>query len=382
MSASTIAPVLPLLAEAFSDTPDAAFLSKLVLTMPALAITLWAPLAGAIIDRFGRTRFLRINLVLYAFAGASAFVLTDLHQILAGRALLGLAVGAEMTCVQALAGDYFSGAARTRYVSLQSMCMSGGGVLFVALGGMLADISWRAPFLVYLLALGALALTWVWIDEPPRQAPVAVPAGAELPARGTIALPWGRIALVYLLQFFGMAMYYLVSAQVPFLLREIGAERSLYAGLAIAAGSGASILSTMRYASLLRSTSHLTVYASGFGIMSVGFLLMGVSGAVAGVIAGAAIVGLGMGLVFPNGTIWMLSLADPRTRGRLAGGLTAAIFLGQFASPIVAEPFASSVGLGRLYEGAAAVLLLMMILLWGGGLLAARRARASADMQA
>lgn len=397
MSASTVAPALPRMAEAFAETPDAVFLSKLVLTMPALVITLWAPFAGAVIDRFGRIRFLRLNLILYAIAGASGFFLSDLHQILLGRALLGLAVGAVMTCVQALAGDYFAGPARTRYVSIQSMYMSAGGVLFVALGGFLADLSWRAPFLIYLLALGSLALAIRFLDEPqgvhkvtpppahlPAASSVRAAPAASPPGGGTgiaadawpLAPPriaWASIALVYFLQFFGMAMYYMVSAQLPFHLRDIGADLSVYAGLAIAAGSGVSILSTLRYARLLRATSHLTVYACGFGTMALGFVVIGMSTSVTGVIVGASVVGLGMGLVFPNGTTWMLALADPRLRGRLAGGLTAAVFLGQFASPIIAQPFTSRFGLDHFYIGVAVALVAMASLL---SLVAVRRNRA------
>ncbi len=381
MSASTVAPALPRMAEAFAETPDAVFLSKLVLTMPALVITLWAPFAGAVIDRFGRIRFLRLNLILYAIAGASGFFLSDLHQILLGRALLGLAVGAVMTCVQALAGDYFAGPARTRYVSIQSMYMSAGGVLFVALGGFLADLSWRAPFLIYLLALGSLALAIRFLDEPqgvhkvtpaPAHSPTASSVRAA-PAASPPRIAWASIALVYFLQFFGMAMYYMVSAQLPFHLRDIGADLSVYAGLAIAAGSGVSILSTLRYARLLRATSHLTVYACGFGTMALGFVVIGMSTSVTGVIVGASVVGLGMGLVFPNGTTWMLALADPRLRGRLAGGLTAAVFLGQFASPIIAQPFTSRFGLDHFYIGVAVALVAMASLL---SLVAVRRNRA------
>ena len=168
-------------------------------------------------------------------------------------------------------------------------------------------------------------------------------------------------------------MYYMVSAQLPFHLRDIGADLSVYAGLAIAAGSGVSILSTLRYARLLRATSHLTVYACGFGTMALGFVVIGMSTSVTGVIVGASVVGLGMGLVFPNGTTWMLALADPRLRGRLAGGLTAAVFLGQFASPIIAQPFTSRFGLDHFYIGVAVALVAMASLL---SLVAVRRNRA------
>jgi MFS family permease len=69
MSAATVAPALPQMAEAFGAAPNAELLSKLVLTAPAIAIALCAPFAGALVDRFGRVGILRASLVLYGFAG-------------------------------------------------------------------------------------------------------------------------------------------------------------------------------------------------------------------------------------------------------------------------------------------------------------------------
>src|SRR3954463_11589121 len=86
MSNATIAAAMPRMAAVFSDTPHAEFLTKPILTTPALPLVLCAPAllivlcarpAGVFIDRFGRARFLFANLVLYGIAGASGFVLDD-----------------------------------------------------------------------------------------------------------------------------------------------------------------------------------------------------------------------------------------------------------------------------------------------------------------
>ncbi len=53
MSGATIAAALPLISETFSDHPDAAYLSQLALTIPALFIAICSPLAGWLIDRLG-----------------------------------------------------------------------------------------------------------------------------------------------------------------------------------------------------------------------------------------------------------------------------------------------------------------------------------------
>jgi MFS family permease len=74
------------------------------------------------------------------------------------------------------------------------------------------------------------------------------------------------------------------------------------------------------------------------------------------VLAGVVISGIGIGLFFPNGTLWVLSLTPARLRGRLVGGLTAAIFLAQFASPLLLEPVVARTGLSGSFLVAAAAM--------------------------
>src|SRR5690348_17025398 len=99
MSVITISPALPQMAAAFSGVQNAAFLVKMVLTIPALMIAVCSPVAGRLIDRHGRLKILRLSLVLYAIAGTSGFYLDNLYAILISRAILGIAVGMSMTIV-------------------------------------------------------------------------------------------------------------------------------------------------------------------------------------------------------------------------------------------------------------------------------------------
>src|SRR5262245_37037596 len=208
-SAATIAPALPRMAEAFSAAPNAELPSKLGLTAPAVAIALFAPCAGAFVDRFGRVGIRRASLVLYGLAGAAGYVLDDLHAILASRAALGIAVAGTMTSVTALAGDYYLGEARTRYAGLQSLAMSLGAVVCVAAGGLLADVGWRLPFLVYLTGWAVLVPVLLFVAEPRRAivAPLADGYGA--------AFPLGPVAAAYGITFFAVAMFYMIPVQVP-----------------------------------------------------------------------------------------------------------------------------------------------------------------------
>ena len=55
-----------------------------------------------------------------------------------------------------------------KFVGIQIAFMSLGGILFTGLGGVLADYSWRYPFLIYLFALVVLPFSILFLREPAR----------------------------------------------------------------------------------------------------------------------------------------------------------------------------------------------------------------------
>ena len=60
MSGITIVSSLPLISHTFSDIPNIEFLSKLMLTIPSIIIALFSPIAGHIIDKWGRLKLLLV----------------------------------------------------------------------------------------------------------------------------------------------------------------------------------------------------------------------------------------------------------------------------------------------------------------------------------
>ncbi len=356
MASAIVSPSMPRMADAFRDAPQAALLTKLVLTMPALVIALLAPAAGALVDRFGRIRLLRASLVLYGLAGAAGYVLQDLVHVLASRALLGLAIAGTMTAVTTLAGDYFHGEARSRFASRQSMVMSIGAVVSFLVGGLLADLDWRLPFLLYLAGWLLLVPVLLYLDEPPRPA-------AHAAAHGEAAVPWRRVLFVYAVTFVLVAMFYMTATQLPFLLRDIGLERPALAGVAIATMSLSAALGSWWLPALRRRSGTLRVYAVAFALMGAGYALVGALAHYAAVVAGAFVAGIGVGLFFPASNLAVLTLAPPAVRGRVVGGLTTAIFFGQFASPVLVQPLVAVVGIGGAFVACGLAMLVAALLL-------------------
>ncbi len=362
MAGATIAPALPAVQAHFAAVPNAGLWVRLVLTLPALLIALGAPLAGWLVDRWGRRRLLLGALLLYGVAGSSGVWLDSIFGILAGRALLGVAVAGVMTSATTLIADYYAGLARARFMGRQAAAMALGGVFFLAGGGLLASLSWRLPFLIYLTSLVLLPLAWVSLPEPkrtaarPRRARLAGETRADAGLQSLLVFLYG-IALL------GMAAFYMIPVQLPFYLEaELGASPSA-SGIAIAVSTFFGAVASLAYGRVRGRIGFVAILALVFGLMAVGYLGIGLANRYTGVLVGLAIGGLGTGMLLPNLNVWLTSAVPAVARGRALGGLTTAIFLGQFLSPLATQPLVAWAGVGAAFEIVGGLLAVASLLL-------------------
>ena len=345
----TISASLPDMSAHFKDLPGGPALVKLSLSLPALFIALTATLAGAFIDRAGRLKLLGAALVLYAVAGSSGFWLNNIYGILAGRALLGVSVGISMTIVTTLVADYYQGQARQKFAGLQIAVMSVAGILFITLGGFMADISWETPFLLYLFALAILPFALRFLPEPPKP-----DNSADSIAEPSIKSP-PIIWFVFLNVMLMWVLFFILPIQIPFYLKDLGVEKNSLIGIAIASSTLSSAVSSFNYARLKGRFSHGVIFGLGYGLMALAFLVIAFGQTYSLIVTGLVIAGLGMGLLIPNSNILVMQLAPPSIRGREIGKLTTFWFLGQFIAPIVLLPFISKYSQGSVFEGIAII---------------------------
>ncbi len=348
MSMITISASLPDMTGSFANIPNGPALVKLTLSFPGLFIALTAVVAGLVIDRFGRLKLLGVALLCYALGGTSGYWLDNIYLILAGRALLGISVGITMTIVTTLVADYYEGIARQKFAGLQIAVMSLGGIIFITLGGILADINWRVPFLLYLFSLLIIPFSYKYLKEPGRmEDQKARPTGVKSPA--LIWLVFFNVMLMWIL-------FFIIPVQIPFYLKSIGVETNTLIGIAIAASTFFSAVSSFSYARIKARFSFRQIFAMGYLLMGFAFLAIALGNSYAMVMLGMLLAGLGMGVMIPNANIWVMQLAPPQIRGREIGRLTTFWFLGQFLSPLVLLPFLEFFSQASLFYVLAGIL--------------------------
>ncbi|MEM8674031.1 MAG: MFS transporter [Cyanobacteria bacterium P01_G01_bin.67] len=359
MSGATIAPSLPAMQEHFADVENSALLVRLVLTIPALFIAIGGLFAGQLVDKIGRKPLLVSSTLVYGLAGSSGFVLNSLGTILFGRALLGLSVAGIMTGVTTLIADYYTGQKRANFMGLQAAFMGLGGVAFLSVGGFIADLNWRFPFLIYLSAWAIMLEIAFTLYEPKREVNNQAQDSSQVTQpRMSISV----LAMIYGVALFYMLAFYLIPVQLPFYLKNLSNSSAAASGLAIAASTLASSIASLRYGFVKERLGFVSIVATAFAIASVGYLMIGVAGSYNLVLLGLIVAGLGFGLLMPNLNVWLSSIVPDALRGRTLGGLTTFFFLGQFLSPIIAQPVTNSVGLGQTYIVTGISLLIVAII--------------------
>ncbi len=371
VAAAIAAPALPAMRDHFAGMRHVDLLTRLVLVTPPLFIVLFSPLAGWLADRVGRRALLLASTALYALAGSSGAWLPALYEILGGRAILGLAVAGTMTAATTLLADLGGDDAgaedlRHRVLGRQSAAIGVTGALFLAVGGVLAETAWRVPFLLYLLALPLLVPMLRTLREPPH--PRSERRGERLPA--------GRIAPLWALVFVAQLVFYLAPVHLPFHLRELGTPGSAAAGLALGlltlSYAGGALVAARAAAALDR---HL-LFAFAFALAGASYVWIGLQAHWLAVLPGLAVAGFGLGLLVPNVFAFAADAAPANARGRAMGSVTAFLFLGQFAAPIVSAPVTSAWGYGAAFGlagGAALAVAAASALLRPASVRAARR---------
>lgn len=345
MANATIAPSLPGLKAHFADVEGIDTLAGLIVTLPSLAIMLTAGLVGWMSDRYNRQVMLALAALAYAIGGTTGLWADTLWQLLAGRLLLGFGVAGTMTLGMAWAADLWQGEARARFMGLQGAAMSGGGIVVMLLGGVLATLHWRGAFAVYALVLPIAAFALVMLAPHARRITAGRAARAAAPQAVAEPFPWRAYAMIAPLAFLFMASFYVMPTRLPFLLGEVGVTNAAVTGAVMASMTLVSMPGALLYGRIRRFLSPMAIFAASYLLMGLGVLLVGQAQGPGMVVLGLMVAGLGMGPSMPNYTTYFMSFVPASQRGRASGLLTTAFFAGQFASPLISAPLVAAFGL-------------------------------------
>ncbi|MDD4649017.1 MAG: MFS transporter [Desulfoplanes sp.] len=350
------AAVAPALADILAFFPDAsAMLGKMVLTTPALSIIPVALLTGMVSTRVPRKRLIYTGIFFYILGGFGGGMATSIPFLLSMRVVLGIGVGILMPLSTGLIADLWSGYEKTKTMGYASASTNLGGIIATLLSGLLASISWRASFYIYLLGIPVGMLVFSFL--PDRQ-----PTKTSEKQPENVAATLGLYALWGIGMFLVMAAFYTIPVNIALYIQEKSLGDSRMAGCAMAVMTGSSFVTGLVFGRLYKrlGTWLPTLSLSGF---AVSFYGLSAYPSTVPLFCFLILNGMGFGILVP-----LIMNGVTRKKGKSSGAagtsvVTNFLFAGQFASPLL--------------TGGAAVLLfgpgianIFLTLAWGIGLVA------------
>lgn len=162
MGTNLVQQVLPAMTEPLGVTDAEIGLVVAVYTAPAIVL---APLLGVAADRYGRRPLLIGGLILFGASGAAVAFAPSYGWVLALRTVQGVGFSAVIPLTIVLIGDLLEGRREVSGQGLKVFIDRVGELALPPLGGALALLGWRWPFLSYAVAIPLGLLVILWMPE-------------------------------------------------------------------------------------------------------------------------------------------------------------------------------------------------------------------------
>lgn len=375
-----VIPVLPELVDSFvpGDASAAAPWYAALASVYAVMQVLFAPLVGALSDRFGRRTVILASLTAFGGSYLILAVAPSLTWLFIGRILAGI-TGATITAANAYIADVSTPQTRARNFGFVGVAFGLGFIFGPAIGGLLGGLGLRVPF--YAAAASALvgALYGLLILPeslpPERRRPFSWSAAIPLRSLGVLSAYPLVVGIAVSFLFFTLAQRGLETVFVLYTAyrydwgpSENGLALALVGVMAALVQGGLVRPLVARLGerrTILVGLTVSTLSFVGYGLASQGWMLLAVIAfASLGAVAGPAIQGLVAGTVPGN------------EQGAVQGALTSLQSLSSVLAPLAAGTiFGAFTGDGAPVDVPGAPFFLGAVLLVAALLWAARTFR-------
>ncbi|MQB27896.1 MFS transporter [Agrobacterium tumefaciens] len=323
MVGCVIVPGLPAIADAMGISKGASWL----VTIPSLGVVVFGPLVGGLVARVGAKRALIAGLALYGLFGYGGAFLAGYFLVFLDRFLLGGATAVVMAGGTTLISEFFDGELRLKMIAKQGMAIELGGVIFLAIGGALATIGWRWPFLLYLMS-------WVFMAAVAYCIPNASPRLVAAPSATAGRISLGPMTDIFVAATLSMIAFFAAVILLPTKLGHLGMGEA-GVGYFLSFVSLVAVAAAYFMPRVDKAIGPDRTLALAFLLYGLGHFILFATASIAPAVVAAISLGGGFGFSVPLVNHMTIERSSPSQRGALLGYLSSAIFLGQFLSALI-----------------------------------------------
>ncbi|MEC5198265.1 MFS family permease [Arthrobacter sp. PL16] len=339
-----VAPILPQFARSFDVGVTAA---SVIVSAFALTRLLFAPAGGWLVERLGERPVYIGGLLIVAISTAACAFAGDYWQLLVFRGLGG--IGSTMFTVSAmglivrLAPPSIRGRVSGAYATAFLLGSIGGPIL----GGLLAGLGLRVPFLVYACALVvASAVVFTQLKGTSLADRKAAREQTPLTVRQAVTDSGYRAALVSSFTN-GWSSFGIRMALVPLFASAVLDAGPQIAGMSLAFFAAGTALALTMSGRLADSIGRKPLVITGLIVNGSAMAALGFSGSVVVFLAICVVGGIGTGLLNPA---QQAAVADVIGNGRSGGKVLAAFQMSSDLGAIIG-PIVAGVIIDRLFVG-------------------------------
>ena len=334
MGNNAIASILGNIAEAFPEASSTSV--QFLMSFPPLLVLVFSLIMPVIASRVSKRRIILAGCTLFAMSGILSWLMhSSLGILYVWAAMMGTGVGLAATAVTSLISEHFEGNQRETLMGWQSAATNVGAMLMAFTGGLLAAIHWSYNYLVYLIIIPGLILTFLYV---PEQAPDKN-SRTENPFT---LLKKRRIVLCCLLACTASILFSQIPTNISMYVLEKGfgsaAQAGFCATLLLFSGTVCGLIFGK-----LAQIFHRYVIAVGFSVLMIGALIVSLAGSLPAVFVGCTVAGFAISAIMPQ----CLTDAANNCDGRIAsasGLIMASGNLGAFMAPLLTTAAAMITG--------------------------------------
>jgi predicted MFS family arabinose efflux permease len=324
------------------------------------------PVWGALSDRLGRVRVIRLALMAALVPGLVSALAPNLAVLVVARALAGGLFAAVIPASLVYIGDTVPIAIRQKALADQLATSALATALAIVLAGLAAYLGlWRLAFAAPVLASFSLGLFLARLPEPERK---GTDAGPLASAGSVVRQPWAILVVLLALVEGGVILGFLT--YLPPALESAGYSAAS-SGLAV----GLYGLATLVWTRVLKRASDRlgkgALISLGGVLLALGYAAGALSQSLASISLAACLVGGGFAFMHSTLQTWATEVV-PEARATVISFFAAALFVGSGLATTAAAPLAEESAFGTLFALAALVALPLGLL---GGLARRRYAR-------
>ena len=334
MAPTAISPALAAIRDAFPQI--SATQAKLVLTLPTLIMMPLGLYSARLTARIDKKKLLLVGMTLFLVFGVAGGFVNDFRLLLLMRVLFGIGLGIMTPLSTSLIFDFAPDPGRrSKLLGIQGASNQLGGLVFMSLSGVLANISWRYSFLCYAFVIVSIVLTTFFLPSIPPLQPKESAAGS------------GKQRLdkkLFILAFFAMmifACYFVINTDLALFMDVEGIGDAEECGYALSLMRIPAILAGVMLAWIMRKLKDWTMSFASV-IMAAGYLIIAASHSYGILMVGCLIVGLGGGFALPPISLFLPRIVTPRQRTLGVAIIMSVAQLGQFISPLYTDLLVNS----------------------------------------